>query len=100
VGLPKKEFFIKVKLQGTELQLEFFVAEPAERVLTVKKYANTDFVQVTLERQFWEDVERLAENLGATPEIILNNVLVWAVRKLAKLSSPKQLAPEAGRAQK
>jgi len=48
---------------------------------------------VTLERRFWEDVERLAENLGATPEIILNNVLVWAVKRLAKLSSPKQLAP-------
>jgi len=55
---------------------------------------------VMLERRFWEDVERLAENLGATPEIILNNVLVWAVKKLAKLSSHKQLAPEAGRAQK
>ena len=38
----------------------------AERVLTVK-YANIDLVQVTLERRFWENVERLAENLGATP---------------------------------
>jgi hypothetical protein len=47
------------------LQLEFLVAEPAEKVLTVKRYANTDFVQVMLEKRFYEDVERLAENLGA-----------------------------------
>jgi hypothetical protein len=102
VGGPSKTFLQNVKRifykgkvarLATELQLEFLVAEPAEKVLTVKRYANTDFVQVMLERRFWEDVERLTENLGATPEIILNNILVWAVKRLAKLSSPKQLAP-------
>ena len=79
----------KVARLATEsFQLEFFVAEPAERVLTVKKYANTDFVQVMLERRFYEDFERLAEKVGATPEIILNNFLVWAVKKLAELFKP------------
>jgi len=35
----------------------------------------------------------LAENLGTTPDLIINNVLVWAVKKLAELSSSKQLNP-------
>ncbi|MEM3551406.1 MAG: ParB/RepB/Spo0J family partition protein [Candidatus Bathyarchaeia archaeon] len=84
----------KVARLATEsFQLEFFAAEPADRILTVKKYANTDFVQVMLEKRFYEDVERLAENLGATAEIILNNVLVWALKKLAEFSIPKKLAP-------
>jgi len=96
-NLPNvKRIFYKGKvarLATESFQLEVFAAEPAERVLTVKKYANTDFVQVMLEKRFYEGVERLAENLGATPEIILNNVLVWAVKKLAEFSGPKQLAP-------
>ncbi|MGB9959395.1 MAG: hypothetical protein ACPLKQ_02600 [Candidatus Bathyarchaeales archaeon] len=91
-----KRIFYKGKvarLATESFQLEVFMVEHAERVLTVKKYANTDFVQVMMDKRFYEDVERLAEKVGVTPEIILNNVLVWAVKKLIELSSPKQLAP-------
>jgi hypothetical protein len=71
------------------LQLEVLLGEPSERVLTVKKYANTNFVQVLLEKRFYANVERLAENLGTTPDIIINNVLVSAVRKLMEASNRK-----------
>jgi len=46
------------------LQLDILLAEPAERVLTVKKYANTDFVNVVLQRRFYTNVQKLAENFG------------------------------------
>lgn len=59
-----KKIFIKGKvarLATESFQLAFFVVEPAERVLTVKKYANTDFVLVMLKKRFYEDVERLVK---------------------------------------
>jgi hypothetical protein len=74
-------------------QLEVLLAEPAERVLTVKKYANTDFVNVVLQRRFYANVEKLAENFGTTPDIIINNVLVSTVRKLMEVSSLNRLVP-------
>jgi hypothetical protein len=77
----------------TTLQLDILLVEPAERVLTVKKYANTDFVNVVLQRRFYANVENLAENFGTTPDIIINNVLVSTVRKLMEASSLNRLAP-------
>ena len=73
------------------LQIEFSLSEPVERVLTVKKYANVNFVQVMLEKRFYANVERLAENLGTAPDVILNNVLVLAVRKLMDFSNSNKL---------
>ena len=75
------------------LQLEVLLAEPAERVLTVKKHANTDFVNVVLQRRFYANVEKLAENFGTTPDVIINNMLVSTVRELMEASSLNRLAP-------
>jgi hypothetical protein len=69
------------------------LAELAERVLIVKKYANTDFVNVVLQRRFYANVEKLAENFGTAPDVIINNVLVSTARKLMEASSLNRLAP-------
>lgn len=93
---PQKHEFLtqtsKVAHHAT-LRLDFLLDEPAERVLTVKKYANVDFVHVVLEKRFYEDVEKLAENLGTPPDTIINNLLVSTVRKLKEISNPNQRAP-------
>lgn len=73
------------------LQIEVLLSEPVEKVLTVKKYANVNFVQVMLEKRFYANVERIAENLGTTPDVIINNVLVSAVRKLMDVSNSNKL---------
>lgn len=73
------------------LQIEILLSEPIEKVLTVKKYANVNFVQVMLEKRFYAKVEKIAENLSTTPDVILNNVLVLAVRKLMELSNSNKL---------
>jgi predicted DNA-binding ribbon-helix-helix protein len=73
------------------LQIEVLLSEPVERVLTVKKYANVNFVQVMLEKRFYANIERIAENLGTTPDVIINNVLVLAMRKLMDVSNPGKI---------
>lgn len=100
IGGPPKHFTLtkieenisecKVAHRAT-LQIEVLLSEPVERVLTVKKYANVNFVQVMLEKRFYANVERIAENLGATPDVIINNVLVLAVRKLMDVSNSNKL---------
>lgn len=75
------------------LRLNVLLAEPAERVLVVKKYANVNFVHVVLERRFYENIEKLAENLGTTPDLIINNVLVSMVRELRENSNRNQQTP-------
>ncbi|MEM3702828.1 MAG: hypothetical protein QXX79_00175 [Candidatus Bathyarchaeia archaeon] len=76
-------------------QMEFLLFKPTERILTVKKYANVNFVQVMLDKRFYANIERVAEHLGITPEVIINNVLVWAIKKLMDDLSPKQLTATA-----
>jgi predicted DNA-binding ribbon-helix-helix protein len=100
VGGPPKRFTLtkveenisecKVAHRAT-LQIEVLLSEPVERVLTVKKYANVNFVQVMLEKRFYANVERIAENLGTTPDVIINNVLVLAIRKLMDVSNSNKL---------
>lgn len=71
--------------------IEFLLFKPTEKVLTVKKYANVNFVQVMLDKRFYANIERIAEHLGIAPDAIINNILVWAVRKLTEDLSPKQI---------
>lgn len=92
INVKEKVYEGKAARRAT-LQLDILLAEPAERVLTVKKHANVDFVNVVLERRFYANFERLAENFGTTPDIIINNVLVSTVRKLMEVSSLNRLAP-------
>jgi len=40
------------------------------RVLTVKKYASTHFVNVMVEKPFYAKLEKVAEELGTTTEVV------------------------------
>jgi len=53
-------------------------AEPPD--LTVKKYANTRFVNVMVEKPFYIKLEKAAEELGTTAEVVINNALLLIVR--------------------
>lgn len=86
VNVKKKICKGKVARLAT-LQLDILLAEPAKRVLTVKKYANTDFVNVVMQRRFYANFEKLAENLGTTPDVIINNVLVLTLTKMMEVSN-------------
>jgi len=55
---------------------------PKEKILTVQKYANTSFVNVVLMKPFYTQLERIAEKLGTTPDVLINNALLLILKKL------------------
>jgi len=57
-------------------------AEPPD--LTVKKYANTRFVNIMVEKSFYIKLEKVAEELGTTAEVVINNALLLIVKRLKK----------------
>jgi hypothetical protein len=73
----------KVARRAT-LRFDILTAEPQEKVLKIVKYANTNFVQILLDDHFYEEIEKLAESLSVSPEQFVNNLLVWAVKKLKR----------------
>ena len=50
--------------------------------MAVQKYGNTDFVNVLLEKSFLTRLERIAEKLGTTPDIIISNALLLTLKML------------------
>ncbi|MEM1538946.1 MAG: hypothetical protein QXW82_03800 [Candidatus Bathyarchaeia archaeon] len=101
VGGPSSRFTLE-KLrdcnpvaQRATFPLDFLLLKSKKRVLTVKKYANVNFVQVMLDKRFFINIEKVAEGLGTTPEAIINNILVWAVEKLMDYLNPKQITTAA-----
>ena len=83
-NVKEKLYEGKVACRAT-LQLEVLLAEPAERVLVVKKYANTDFVNLVIERRFYVKLEESAEKLGIEPEAIISNIFFLTMRKLEQM---------------
>ena len=55
---------------------------PKEKILTIQKYANTHFVNVIVEKPFYTRLERMAEKLGTTPEVLISNILFKALKEL------------------
>ena len=61
---------------------ELLFSDPQEKILTIKDYANTRFVNITLEKRFYMKVEKVAEELGTRPDIMINNMLLLTMKKL------------------
>ena len=56
-------------------------SDPQQKILTIKNYTNTRFVNIVLEKRFYTKVENIAEKLGTKPDII-NNMLLLTMKKL------------------
>jgi len=68
------------------LEHELSLSNPQQKILTVKNYANTKFVNIVLEKRFYTKVEKIAEKLGTKPDIIINNTLLLALKKLEDMA--------------
>jgi len=55
---------------------------PKEKISTIQKYANTSFVNVLLEGSVYTRLEKTAEKLGTTPDILISNALLLTLKKL------------------
>ena len=60
----------------------FWLSDPQEKILAMKNYANTGFVNIVLEKRFYMRVEKIAEELGSKPDVIINNMLLLTMKKL------------------
>jgi len=55
---------------------------PKEKILTIQKYRNTNFVNVIIEQHFYNRLERLAKKMETTPDVIISNALLLTLKKL------------------
>lgn len=53
-----------------------------EKILTIQNYRNTDFINILIEKTFYSRMERLADRLGTTPDVIISNALLLTLKKL------------------
>ena len=74
----------KVACLATQ-EYEQLLSEPKERILKVRNYNNTDFVNLVMERRFYARLDENAEKLGIEPEAIISNVFFLALRKLEQM---------------
>lgn len=85
--------------EGTEALDKGKVASPATgkpwplsvilpKILEVKDYTNTDFVHIVMEKNFFVKIAKLANEVGTTPEVIINNTLVLVLRRNAEGNEP------------
>jgi hypothetical protein len=78
------------RLEGSKVIVEF-MDPPKEKILTIQKYANTHFVNVIVEKPFYTQLERMAEKLGTTPEVLISNILLKGLKELeGKLEKEKK----------
>jgi hypothetical protein len=63
---------------------------PKEKILTIQKYANTHFVNVVVEKPFYTQLERIAERLRTTPDVLISNILLKALKEIKEKISEKK----------
>lgn len=54
--------------------------EPPEGTVAVKTYGNTNFVNVMLEKKFYEQLEEKAERLEITPDKLIYNAILLGIK--------------------
>jgi len=75
------------------LEDELLFSDPQHKILTIKNYANTKFVNIVLEKRFYTKVEKIAEKLGTKPDIIINNALLLTMKKLEDMAKHALACP-------
>jgi hypothetical protein len=72
------------------LENELLLSNPQQKILTIKNYTNTKFVNIVLEKRFYTKVEKIAEKLGTKPDIIISNMLLLTMKKLESMVKQNQ----------
>jgi hypothetical protein len=71
----------KVAHSATE-EYNFLLSDPQEKIIIVKNYTNTKFVNIILEKHYYVRFEKIAQKFGVSLDAIINNALVVALKKL------------------
>jgi predicted HTH domain antitoxin len=67
-------------------EFEQMLSEPRERILKLRNYNNTNFVNLVMERKFYDRLERTAEKLGIELEAIISNMFFLTLNRLEQLA--------------
>ena len=59
--------------------------EPADMVATLCSYSNTKFANLVLEQSFYSKLKAAAKELEVDPNVIINNALLLALKKVERL---------------
>jgi len=90
---------VKVARRATSEDLLKELLTPPQRngVLEIKKYANTHFVNVVVEKSFYEEFEKTSSELGVSAEISILKALEDHHEKMKKALALKKLEEKAGK---
>ena len=87
----------KVTRRATEFLDELLRPPQREGALEIKKYANTHFVNVIVEKPFYEEFEKTSSKLGVSTEISMLKALEDYHEKMKKALALKKLEEKAGK---
>jgi len=87
LGKGTKMAYSTVRKAVPRLSEDRVLSEDREKILTIKNYANTRFVNIVLEKRVYMRVEQIAEELGSKPNIIINNMLLLTIKKLESITN-------------
>jgi hypothetical protein len=90
---------VKVLRRRTEEELLKELLTPPQRngVLEIKRYANTHFVNVVVEKSFYEEFEKTSSELGVSAEISMLKALEEYHEKMKKALALKKLEEKEGK---
>lgn len=72
------------------------IRESSERVVITKYFANTNFVCIMLGKEYYLRFEKAGKKLGAELDVIINNAILFALRKIEELATHTNENPSNG----
>ncbi len=71
--------------QFSNIDFSFLLLDTNQKTAIVRKYINTEFVNITLQKQFFLKIEKIANRFNVLPEVIINNALHLALKQLENI---------------
>lgn len=75
----------KVERRSTSL-LANLLSGNQERVVVVRTYVNASFVNLTIEKKFYESFEKLADKLNIAPQTLINNAMLMVLKEIENIA--------------
>jgi len=78
----------KVERRSTRL-FESLLSGNQEKVVIVRRYVNANFVSLTIEKRLFESFEKLADQLGVTPQTLINNAMLMVLKEIENVAKSR-----------
>ena len=96
-GPPRLEEFDKCKRKIDICKVEHrstslfgnLLSDNQPKVVVIRTYVNAGFVNLTVEKKFYENFEKLADQLGVRTQTFINNTLIIVLKKIENITRSK-----------